>query len=137
MSSKVHGRDQVVLVLVEDGPPFFFWLQADEVFGVEESGVVGAVIGTAGLAGALGRFGKGAKDEAGLVGDADAFIGADALIQRAAHPERAFIQMRQELGADDAARMRGRRRESEPSTPIPRVIRGDGWPGDALPVAAA
>ena len=34
---------------------------------------------------------------------ADAFVGPDALIEGAAHPERAFVEVGQELRADDAA----------------------------------
>ena len=99
----VHGGDQFVLVLMKDGPPLFLGLQVHEVFGVEEAGGVGAVVGTPDLAGALRHFGKRAEHDARLVGDADAFAGAGAGRESAAHPERAFIQMRQEFGTDHAA----------------------------------
>ncbi len=99
----LHGGDQVVFVLVEDWPPLFLRLQAHEVFGIEESGMVGSVVGAARLAGAFGGFRKRAQKDAGLIGDADAFVGADALLERAAHPQRTFVEVRQKLGADDAA----------------------------------
>ncbi len=54
----VHGGDEFVLVLVEDGAPLFLGLEVDEVFGVEEAGGVGAVVGAAGLADDLGDFGE-------------------------------------------------------------------------------
>ena len=49
----IHGRDQLFFVLVKNRPPFFFRLQIDEIFGIEEAGGVGSVVGTAHLAGAL------------------------------------------------------------------------------------
>ena len=122
-SSSVHGGDQVVLVLVKDRPPLFLRLQTHEVFGVEKSRMVGAVIRTAGLAGAVGRFGKRAKQDSGLIGDARCFHWAGALLKRAAHPERAFIQMRQKLGADDAAEGKDRYARTRPTTPTPTVTR--------------
>ena len=66
----VHGRDQLFLVLVKHRPPFFLGLQIDEIFGVEEAGGIGAVVGPAHLAGALRNFGKRAQDHARLVRDA-------------------------------------------------------------------
>ena len=46
----VHGGDQLFFVLMEDRPPLLLRLQIDEVFGVEEAGRVGAVVGPADLA---------------------------------------------------------------------------------------
>ena len=57
-SSRIHGGDEVVLVLMEDGAPLFFRLEVNEVFGVEEAGGVGAVVGAAGLADNLGDLGE-------------------------------------------------------------------------------
>ena len=91
-----------VFVLVKDRAPLLLRLQTHEVFGIEKSGVVGPVIRTAGLTGALGHFGKGAKQDSGLIRDPDAFTGPCALSKSAAHPQRAFIQVRKEFGADDA-----------------------------------
>ncbi len=67
-SSRVHRGDQLVFIFVEDGAPFFFGLEVDEIFGVEEAGGVGAVVGAADLAGDDGDFGKGGEDDARLVG---------------------------------------------------------------------
>ena len=97
---KVHGRDQVVLVLVKDRTPFFFRFQTHEVFGVEEARMVGPVVGTARLAGAVGGFRKRAKDKPCLIGNPDAFVGPDALVRvcrapRASlHPNAAETQSR-------------------------------------------
>ena len=116
----VHGGDQVVLILMKHGAPLFFWLQPHEVFGIEEAGMVGAVIGTARLAGAVGRFRKGAKQDPCLIGDRDAFGGSGALIERAAHPQRALIQMGKKLGTDDSAEGEIDARH-RPATPTPTV----------------
>ena len=99
----IHGGDQLVLVLVEDGAPLLLGLEVDEVLGVEEAGGVGAVVGAAGLADDLGDLGKGGEDDARLVHDAQALGGAGGGSERAAHPDGAFVEVRQELGADDAA----------------------------------
>ena len=99
----VHGGDDFVLVLVKAGPPLLLGLQIGEVLGIEEAGGIGSVVRTPGLAGALGHFGKRTKDESRLIHEPDAFGGSGAGSQRAAHPQRAFIQMRQEFGADHAA----------------------------------
>ncbi len=99
----VHGRDEFVFILVKRGAPLFLGLQVDEVFGIEETGGVGAVVGASHLAGALGYLGPGAKDEAGLVGHSYADGWAGAGRESSAHPESAFIEMGKELGADDAA----------------------------------
>ena len=99
----LHGGDQFFFVLVKNGAPFFFRLEINEEFGVEETGVVRSVIGTAYLAGASRYFRKRAKYDSSLVGDADTFVRAGAGGKRAAYPERAFIQVRQKFRTDDAA----------------------------------
>ena len=43
----VHRADQLILILFEDGTPIGFGLEVDKVFGVEESGDVGSVVGAA------------------------------------------------------------------------------------------
>ena len=63
----VDGGDQCFLVLVEDRTPLLFSLQIDEVFGVEEAGSVGAVIGPAGLADDLRTSGKEAMTRRALL----------------------------------------------------------------------
>ena len=99
----VHGGDQRFLVLMEDGPPLLLRLEIDEVFGVEEAGGVGAVVGAAGLADDLRDLRERGHHDARLVGEVDAGGGAFAGRQRAAHPDGAFVEMGQELRADGPA----------------------------------
>ena len=99
----IHGGDQFVFVLVKHRPPFFFRLEVDEEFGIKKAGRVGAVIRTAHLAGTLRHFGKRAQHDASLVRDPDALVRAGAGRKRAAHPERAFIEVRQKFRTDGAA----------------------------------
>ena len=88
---------------MEDGPPLLLGLEINKVFGVEEAGGVGAVVGASGLADDLGDLGERSHDPAGLVGEVDGGGGAFAGRQRAAHPDGALVEMGQELGADGAA----------------------------------
>ena len=97
----IHGADQLVFVLVEDGPPLVLGHQIDEVFGVEKARGIGAVVGPADLADHVRDLGKGGQDDARLIHDGHALGGAGAGSQRAAHPDGAFIQVGQELRADD------------------------------------
>ena len=99
----IHGADQFLFVLVKNRTPVLLLLQMNEVFGIEKAGGVGAVVGTAHLAGGVQHFGKRCQHHARLIGQPDAFGRPGAGRQRAAHPDIAFIEMRQELGADDAA----------------------------------
>ena len=85
------------------GRHFAFGLQIDKIFGVEEAGRIGAVVGPADLADDLRDLGKRGQNDARLVHGGHALGRAGAGSQRAAHPDRAFIQVRQELRADDAA----------------------------------
>ena len=62
-SSRVHGGDQLFLVLMKCRAPLLLGLQIDEVFGIEKAGGVGPVIRPADLTGALGHFGPGAEQE--------------------------------------------------------------------------
>ena len=74
----IHGGDEGFLVFVEGGAPLAFGFEVDEVFGVEEAGGVGAVVGAAGLGDDLGDLGEAGEDDAGVVGDASAGGGAGA-----------------------------------------------------------
>ena len=74
-----------------------------EVFGIEEAGGVGPIVRTAHLAGGVEHFGKRRQYHASLIGQADTLSGSRAGRQRAAHPDIALIEMRQEFGADHAA----------------------------------
>ena len=91
------------LVLMEDGTPLFLSLQIDEVFGVEEAGSVGAVVGAAGLADDLRDFRKRGHHQARLVREVDAGGGTFARRQRSAHPDGAFVEMGKKLRADGPA----------------------------------
>ncbi len=99
----IHGGDQLVFILVKDRPPLFFGFQVDEVLGIEEAGRVRSVVRAPDLAGALRDLGKRAEHDASLVRHPNAFVGPGAGRECAAHPERAFIQVGQKLGTDDAA----------------------------------
>ena len=99
----IHGADQLVLVLVEDGPPLILRLQVDEIFRIEEAGRVGAVVGPAHLADHVRDLGKGGQHGARFVHDGHALGRPGAGRERAAHPDGAFIQMRKKLRADHAA----------------------------------
>ena len=99
----IHGGDQFVLVLVKDGPPLFFRLEINEVFGIEEAGCIRAVIRTPRLTGALRDLGKRAKHDSGLVRYPDPLVRSGAGRERATHPECTFIQVGQKFGTDDAA----------------------------------
>ena len=46
----VHGRDEFVFILLEDGAPFLFGLEVDKVFGVEKARSIGSIVRTTGLA---------------------------------------------------------------------------------------
>ena len=96
----VHGGDQLFFVLMKHRPPLLFRLQVDEVFGVEEAGGVGAVVGPPDLARHLRDFRKRSEHDAGLIRDAHAFGGSGAGRERAAHPDGAFVEMGQEFGSD-------------------------------------
>src|SRR5579862_4759491 len=88
---------------MKDGAPLLFGLQVDIVFGVKEASGVGAIVGASDLAGALRNLRKRAENNAGLIGDANAFVGAGAGSESAANPERAFIEVGKEFGANGAA----------------------------------
>ena len=91
------------LFSAEDGAPVFLVLQVDEVLGIEEAGGVGAVVGAAYLADHLVDFGERGENDAGFVHDALAFVGSGAGREGGAGPDGAFVEVRQEFGADDAA----------------------------------
>ena len=57
----IHGRDQRLFVLPKHRAPLFFGFQIDEIFGIEEAGGVGAVVGTADLHDHLSHFGERAR----------------------------------------------------------------------------
>src|ERR1700722_2699723 len=66
--------------------------------------MVCSIIWAASLARAVRSFRKRAQKDSCFIGDADAVSRTGALVKLAANPKRALIQVRQELGADDAAK---------------------------------
>ena len=100
----VHGGDQLIFVLVEDGPPLLLRFQVDEVFGVEEAGGVGAIVGTADLADDLRSLpGTTARITRAWFTTRvpSARTGAGRDVPRA--QIGAFVQMRQKFGTDRPA----------------------------------
>src|SRR5579883_675219 len=63
----IHGRDELLFLLMEDRTPLFFWLEGDAVFGDVEIGRVRAVVGPAHLRYDLGDFRERGEDDAGAV----------------------------------------------------------------------
>ena len=84
-------------------PPLLFRLEIDKIFRVEEAGGVRSIVRAANLADHFRHFRKRSQNHARLVHDACALGGTGARSKRRARPDGAFIQMRQELGPDDAA----------------------------------
>ena len=102
---EVHGGDQFLLVPVKDRAPLVVRLQVDEILGVAESAGVGSVVGPADLRHHVCDLRETTRRHSrSLVGELLAFRKAGAVCQRAARPDSAFIQVRQELRADDAAK---------------------------------
>src|SRR5580698_8842880 len=99
----IHGGDQFLLVPMKNGPPLIFGLQVDEIFRVAESSRVGSIVRRPGLRDDLSDLGERCEDIAVLLGKARAFRLAYAVGHRAARPNGAFVQMWQELRANDTA----------------------------------
>ena len=88
---------------MKDRSPFVLGLQVDEVFRVAESSRVGSIVGRASLRDNLGDLGERGEDIARLLSEVRAFRLAYAVGHRTARPNSAFVQMRQELRANDTA----------------------------------
>ncbi len=108
----VDGFDQLLLVVDVAAPGFVVvGLQADVELAVEEAGGVGAVVGTA-------QFGADDRDlrirhqdVADLRGDLAGLFEGDGVGHGRAHPQRAFVEVRHELAADEGdQQQRARRR---------------------------
>ncbi len=99
----VHRSDEFVFVLVKHRPPFFLRFEIYEIFGVEKTGRVGAVIGPSHLACRHGDFGKRSQNDAGLICNADALCRSRAWGKCPPNPNGAFIEMWEEFRANDAA----------------------------------
>ena len=100
----VHGGDQFLFVLMKYRAPLIVRLQVHEIFGVAESPSVGAVIGTAGLRHNGFHLRERRENIAGIGREFLAFRETCAIGQSAARPDGAFIEVRQELRADDATK---------------------------------
>ncbi len=85
------------------GPPFGAGQQIDEEFRVVETAGIAAIIRTSDLADDLRHFGKAGEHERACVGERNARRRAGAGGQSSADPDRAFIEVREELRADDSA----------------------------------
>ena len=99
----VHGRDQVIFGL-ELAAPLGARQKIHEKFGVVEAAGVAAIVRASHLADDLGDLGKIGQHPAGFLRQIDSRRRPGARGQGAAHPNGAFIEMGQELGADDAAK---------------------------------
>ena len=95
----VDGLDQLRLGAIRP-LPFAVGLEPDEEFHVEKAGGVRAVVRPAMLGGDDGDFGEGAENLADLRRDLARFLERDGVGHGGANPERAFVQVRHELGAD-------------------------------------
>src|SRR5580698_713294 len=93
----VHGGGQFIFVLMEDWPPLILGLEVNEVFGVEEAGRIGPIVGTANLTGDLGDLRERSEDHTCPVHNIDAVGWSLAGSERTAHPDSAFVEVRQEL----------------------------------------
>src|SRR4029077_12776765 len=93
----------------KDRAPLFFRQEIDKIFRVEKSGGVGAVVWTAHLRDDLRHLGKRSQYLSALFGDTSAFRGSGARRQGTAHPDRAFIQVRQKFRTDHAAERQEKR----------------------------
>ncbi len=91
------------LFLVASAGPLTDGLERREEFRVEETGGVGAVVGTAVLRHDGFDLGPGADHLAHLVDVAVAFLKRDGRRQRGANPEIALFQLRQEFEAEQTA----------------------------------
>src|ERR1039458_10037655 len=99
----VHGRDQFHFVLVKHRPPVIFRLQIDKILRIEEPRSIGAIVGTAHLRDHLRDLREGCQYDTRLVHQPRALRRSGAGRQCAARPDGAFVEMREKLGANQAA----------------------------------
>src|SRR5271166_3703205 len=100
----VHGGDQLLFALMEYRAPLRLRLQVNEILGVAESPGVRSVVRASDLRHHFAHLWEGRENIAAVVGEFLAFRKTCAIGQRATCPDRAFIQMRQELRPNDAAK---------------------------------
>ena len=83
--------------------PLLAGFQVDVIFGVEEAGGIGAIVGATHLRHHLRDFREAGEDQPRLVHDLPAGSRAGAGSESAACPNGALVKMGQKLGADHAA----------------------------------
>ena len=143
----VDGLDQAGLGAIGAGP-LRVGLQIDVELDIEKAGGVRAVVGPGQFGGDRGDFGEGAQDVAHLGRDFCRLVEGDGVRHGRAHPQRAFIQLRHELGADardEQQRKRQQKRRGERGPPGAReaeiealgVGRFDGFESGIAPLAHA
>src|SRR5208283_5057594 len=74
-------------------PPLVVRLQVDEVFRIEETGGIGAIIRPSDLRDHFRDLGKPGEGEASLIHDADALARSGAGGQGTARPDGAFVEV--------------------------------------------
>jgi hypothetical protein len=103
-SCSVHRGDQLLLVLMKDGPPIFLALQVDKVLRVEKARRIGSIIRTTCLANDLGNFRKGSHhSRRALVREVDARGGAFTWWERTADPNGTLVEVGQKLRTNGTA----------------------------------
>ena len=107
----IHGANQLVFVLVEGRPPLLFGKQIDKIFRVEEARGIGAIVGPSHLAHHVRNLWKCGQNDARLIHGGNTRGRAGAGSQRAANPDRAFIQVRQKLRTDDSTQTQKTRQQ--------------------------
>src|SRR5208283_797784 len=100
----VHGSDQFLFVLTEYRAPLLLRLQVNEILGVAESSGVRSVVRPSDLRHHFAHLWERRENITAVVSEFFAFRKTRAVGQRATCPNRAFIQMRQELRPNDTAK---------------------------------
>ena len=85
--------------------------QADVEFAVEKASRIGAVVGTSELGADHRDLRIGHQNVANLRGDLAGFFERNRIRHGRPHPERAFIQVRHELAADEGNQQQSSRRK--------------------------
>jgi hypothetical protein len=114
----VHGRDQPLLVWWKTGRHFSLGKRSTKYSVLKKPVVSVPSSGRPTLVDHLRDFGKGAENLASPLRDARALGGSGAGRQGAAHPDRAFVKMRQELRSDHAAEGQVDRAERMRTAPL-------------------
>src|SRR5579862_1987914 len=100
----VHGGDEFLLAFVKYGAPLVMRLEVDEILRVAESPGIGSVVGPSDLGYNSLDLWKRREDISLVSGKSVAFREARAIRQSAPRPNGAFIQVREELRSNNAAK---------------------------------